>query len=173
MSPPMRPPMNPMVVPMRVLDLSTCRLSGQPTVLLEDAGQTCRLAFYLPADEATRLSRALGLGSCPCSPVLDLVEHLVATLPALVLRAELDGDEEGISGRLVLGREALEIAVPCHPADAMSLALRAGMPITATAEALAHGRPVEADAGSETAPREPHLQDWLRRVRPADFRIED
>ncbi len=170
--------MNPPTHLMRVLDLSTCRLTGRPTVLLEDAGQTRRLAFYLPADEANRLSRALRLGGCPCSPVLDLVEHLVATLPARVLRAELDGDDMGISGCLVLERETLEITVPCHPADAMSLAVRAGVTIVATQEALAHGQPVEADPAPQaaaepaSAPGEPPLEDWLRKVRPADFRIE-
>lgn len=84
----------------------------------------------------------------------------------------------GISGCLVLGREALEITVPCHPADAMSLAVHAGVTIVATQEALAHGRPVEAEdapqpAEPAAAPGEPPLDDWLRKVRPADFRIED
>ena len=110
--------------------------------------------------------------------MLDLVEHLVAALPARVLRAELEGDDMGISGSLVLRREALEIVVPCHPADAMSLAVRAAVPIMATAEALAHGRPMDADATPPSAPDpestsgEPRIQDWLREVRPTDFRIE-
>jgi len=55
------------------------------------------------------------------------------------------------------------VPVPCYPPDAIALALRAGIPIYATHDALAHAEPSPpppADAVSE----------WLERVRPADFR---
>lgn len=55
----------------------------------------------------------------------------------------------------MIERDGLELLIPCHPADAVALAVRAGKPIMAQDSALAHA----LDA----------VQAWLDRVRPADF----
>jgi bifunctional DNase/RNase len=116
------------VTPMRVLDLSTCRLTGQPALLLADREGSRRLAFYLPLNEANRLSRALGMAGCACTPIFELTETPITALSARILRAELEGDEHGISGALVLARDGQEVHLPSHPADALALAIRAGAP---------------------------------------------
>ncbi|HKZ04436.1 MAG TPA: bifunctional nuclease domain-containing protein [Methylomirabilota bacterium] len=151
------------LTPMRVLDLSTCRITGQPALLLEDAAGTQRLAFYLPLNEANRLSRALGMGECSCTPIFELTESVIAALPARVLRAELEGDEHGISGALVLVQHGLELRLPSHPADALALAIRARAPILATASALARA------CRAEGAARRTEVRQWVDRVRPDDF----
>ena len=154
------------MTPMRVLDLSTCRLTGQPALLLEDVARTCRLAFYLPLNEANRLSRALGTAECACTPIFELTETLVAALSARVLRAELEGDHHGISGALVLARDGQEIHLPSHPADALALAIRAGAPIMAQPGALAQARRMDP------AEEPPAVREWVERVRPGDFHID-
>jgi bifunctional DNase/RNase len=50
---------------------------------------------------------------------------------------------------------------PCHPAEALALAVRARAPILAQDSALALARPVTSDAGD--------VRQWLDRVNPGDF----
>ncbi len=70
------------------------------------------------------------------------------------LRTHLEGDERGISAGLVLERDGLEMALPCHPADTVALAVRAGKPIMAHDSALAHARsaPVSNPGDAEGEP---------------------
>jgi bifunctional DNase/RNase len=158
---------------MRVVQLSTCRRTGQPSVVLEDTARTHWLAFYLPANEANRLSRCLGSGPCTCAPIYDLVEQLVKGLDARVARVELDCDEAGVSACLVLDRDGTTASLGCHPADAMALAIRAGAPIVATPAAMARARPVAEllrDERSRGAGADPDgLARWLASVSPSDF----
>ena len=151
---------------MRVLDLSTCRITGQPALLLEDMAGTRRLAFYLPLNEANRLARTLGLAGCACTPIFELTEALIAALPARVLRAELEGDENGISGILVLAQEEREVCLPTHPADALALAIRASAPIMARPGAL------ERACRTPSAETPPAVREWVERLRPDDFRVD-
>lgn len=53
--------------------------------------------------------------------------------------------------------------MPCYPPDAIALALRAGIPIYATPDALGHAEP-------SPTPPPGVVSEWLERVRPADFR---
>jgi len=58
-----------------------------------------------------------------------------------------------------------ELGVPCYPPDALALALRANVPIYATADALAQSeRVMPGDRGES-----PAVAQWLARVRPEDF----
>jgi hypothetical protein len=59
---------------MRVVQVCTCQKTDRPIVLLEDAGQSRWLSFYLPGDEANRLARVLK--GKPCVPVLDLLGQI-------------------------------------------------------------------------------------------------
>ena len=120
------------------------------------------LAFYIPMNEANRLARCLGTTRCPCTPIFELTEQLIGHMGAAVVRAYLEGDERGISAGLVLERDGAELLLPCHPADAVALAVRARAPIVAEDSALAHAR------SSGTPPEDP-MRDWLDQVRPADF----
>ena len=153
------------MTPMRVIEVSTCRQTGQPLVLLQAEERDRWLAFYVPMNEANRLARCLGMTSCPCTPIFELAEQLVGHMGAAVVQAYLEGDERGISAGLVLERDGLELALPCHPADALALAVRARAPILAQDSALALARPAPPstpDAGD-------HVRQWLDRVSPGDF----
>jgi bifunctional DNase/RNase len=143
-------------------------------VMLQVEGRDRWLAFYIPMNEANRLARCLGMAPCPCTPIFELTEQLIGHLQAEVRRAHLEGDERGISAGLVLERDGLEMVLPCHPADAVALAVRAGKPIMAHDSALAHARAAplstQADAASEPPPTaRDAVQAWLDQVRPADF----
>jgi len=151
------------VTPMRVIEVSTCRHTGRPMVMPQVEGRDRWLAFYLPTNEADRLARCLGMTSCPCAPIFELTEQLIGLMRAAVVRAYLEGDDRGISAGLVLEREGLELTLPCHPADALALAVRARVPIVARDSALAHAR----SCGAPVAPED--VQGWLDQVRPADF----
>jgi bifunctional DNase/RNase len=75
------------MTPMRVIEVSTCRQTGQPLVLLQAEGRDRWLAFYVPMNEANRLARCLGMTSCPCTPIFELAEQLVGHMGAAVVRA--------------------------------------------------------------------------------------
>lgn len=162
------------MMPMRVIEVSTCPHTSQPMVMLQVEGHDRWLAFYIPMNEANRLARCLGMTRCPCTPIFELAEQLIGRLRAEVRRAHLEGDERGISAGLVLERDGLEMVLPCHPADAVALAVRAGKPIMAHDSALAHARSAPLSSPSGAAPETPPaaldvVQAWLDQVRPADF----
>src|SRR6267378_3993312 len=138
------------MTPMRVIEVSTCPHTSRPMVMLQVEGHDRWLAFYIPMNEANRLARCLGMTECPCTPIFELTEQLIGHLHAEVRRAHLEGD----------GREMM---LPCHPADAVALAVRAGKPIMAHDSALAHAR------SSGAPPPEDATRSWLDQVRPADF----
>jgi hypothetical protein len=84
---------------MRVVQVCTCQKTDRPIVLLEDAGQSRWLSFYLPSDEASRLARALkGKAGVP---VLDLPGQIATAGDFEVIGAEIDG-----AGRPALARPA-------------------------------------------------------------------
>ena len=157
------------MTPMRVIEVSTCPHTGRPMVMLQVEGRDRWLAFYIPMNEANRLARCLGMTQCPCTPIFELTEQLIGHLRAGVLGAYLEGDERGISAGLVLERDGLEMAIPCHPADAMALAVRAGKPILAHDSALAHARSAPVSNPGDAPGEPPAVQAWLDQVRPADF----
>ena len=57
----------------------------------------------------------------------------------------------------------MDVTVPCHPADAMAIALRTGAPIFAADTALAHSCPADHAVRAEV------VQRWIDGLRPADF----
>jgi bifunctional DNase/RNase len=131
------------------------------SLLLEDAGRSHWLSFYLPTDEANRLARVLR--GRPCVPVFDLLGQVATAAGLEVVRAEIDGDARGVSAALVLSRGERVFKFGCHPADALALALRVGAPILASDVALAHACPADPELQARAVRR------WLDQLRPTDF----
>lgn len=169
---------------MRVIGLTQNPEAQQATLLLEDLAGRLGLAFFIPMNEANRLARVLGLARCACAPVYELMVDLATRLGASVARTVLDCETDGIYATLVLERgegppdDIASIALRCHPADAVALALRTRSPIYATAGALAHACPLDPSHGHEidppaaTAPQDSApsvVARWLEGVRPDDF----
>jgi bifunctional DNase/RNase len=148
---------------MRIVDLWTCHQSDSPMVLLEDEARTRWLAFYMPVNEANRLARVLGKTHCSHVPVFDLLGRLVDAVHLSVLHAELHGDDRGVTAALVFRSRAGDMAFPCHPGDALAMAMRAGAPIVATDEAMTHSRPVDTTLRADT------VRQWLQGLKPSDF----
>ena len=145
-------------------DVRLCPAHHSAIVRLDDASGALTMTFAADSHEAVRLGRVVRHGPQACHPIFDFVRALLSSLEAGVTRVVLeDVQGEGISGVVYVGTGAAEVPVPCYPPDAIALALRAGIPIYATHDALARAEPSPpppADAVSE----------WLERVRPVDFR---
>jgi uncharacterized protein len=148
---------------MRVVDLCICRQTSRPMVLLEDVDRSRWLSFYLPRNEADRLARVLGKTCCAAVPIFDLLGEIAQAGGLELVRAEIDGDQQGVNAALVVRHAGHELAMVCHPADALALALRARVPIVASDAALAHACPADQELRALTVRR------WLDGVRPADF----
>jgi hypothetical protein len=148
---------------MRVVDLCTCRQTSRPMVLLEDVDRSRWLSFYLPMNEANRLARVLGKTCGGGVPIFDLLGEIGRAGGLELVRAEIDGDQQGVNAALVVRRAGDDLAMACHPADALALALRAKVPILASEAALAHACPADQELRAHVVRR------WLDRLRPADF----
>jgi bifunctional DNase/RNase len=148
---------------MRVVDLCTCRQTSNPIVLLEDVDRSRWLSFYLPMNEANRLARVLGKTCCAGVPIFDLIGEIADAGGLELVRAEIDGDQQGVNASLVVRRDGHDMAMTCHPADALALALRARVPILASDAALVHACPADNELRAQAVRR------WLDRLRPADF----
>lgn len=155
------------MIQMLICRLTHCPGHEQATVVLEDVDRRLALAFLIPMHEAYRLARVLGLASCRCVPVLELIDGLLAHFNARVLRVVLDEDEVEVSATLLVGGNHGEAAFPCHPADALALAERARAPIYATDEVLHHARPLGQPHGRGAG--HPDGTRCFERARPEDL----
>jgi bifunctional DNase/RNase len=148
---------------MQVREIRLCPAHRTAVVRLDDAERGLTMTFAADPHEASRLARVIERGARACHPTLDFVGALLASFEAGVVRIVLDDVQgEGIAGLVYVGWGGAELPVPCYPPDAIALALRTGVPIYATAAALAHAEPSpRAEPGDVSA--------WLDRVRPEDF----
>jgi uncharacterized protein len=133
---------------------------------LETATADLRLELVIPLEEANRLVRQLGTVGCRCSPIYESLLAFAEGMNASVARVVLDAGVEGINGSLVFGYRDAELAVDCHPADAVALALRTRAPIYATSGALAQACPI--NRGTRIGAQD-GLARWLQHIRPSDF----
>jgi bifunctional DNase/RNase len=150
---------------------SVKRTDGQPgaLVMLETVPEEHTLGLLMPAGEAERAARVLGLTSCRCLPIYDLIAEILGHCGGVVRHALLDAHADGVAAALSLEREHTPFTVGCHPADALALALRVDAPIYATAGALALACRAEGPC-QHRAPRD-EVREWLDGVAPADFEI--
>jgi uncharacterized protein len=148
---------------MHLRGLRLCPTHRIAVIQLDDAQRHLTMTFSAEPREASRLARVIELGAQACNPALDFVRALLDSFEAGVARIVLDDVQgQGIAGLVYVGWGGAELPVPCYPPDAIALALRAGVPIYATAAALSHAEPA--------SPRPDGLEAWLERVRPDDFR---
>lgn len=152
------------MIPIRVQMLVRCTRHNRPLLVLAgEEGGDRRLGLWLPDNEAERLARTLGLTGHRCVAIFDLVDALLEKLDGRLCGAVLDATAKGVVAFLRLNGAGTESTIPCHPADAVALATRAGVPIYATPDTLHHVRRdgVEHFDGG--------VAGWLARVRPDDF----
>ena len=153
---------------MRIREIASCPLHKRIIIMLEDVHQCLRLTFYADPEEACRLTQELEQGPYACHPVYDFMRRLLDALQATATRVVLDVVQgKGLDGLVYVQQAETERGVPCYASDALALALRANLPIYATAGALAYAErlspsPSTFDEGEE-------VKQWLEQVRPEDF----
>jgi bifunctional DNase/RNase len=152
---------------MRIREVAACARHPRTTIVLEDVGQHRTLTFHADRDEARRLTQEIARRGCACHPIYDFLHSLLLALDADVTRVVLDDAKgEGIAGLVYVSAPGGEMGVPCYPPDALALALRANVPIYATAAALAQGEPLPPAGGAHEAS---DVARWLEEVKPQDF----
>lgn len=154
------------MTPVRVRGLHGVPRDAEAVLVVETLAGDGRFAFRIPAGEAARVARVLGMAGCRRVPVYDLIGALAASLGGRVSGAVLEMRPGGVAGRVRIvppGGEDHALEIPCRPADAIALALRVGAPIHATGAALGPSAPDSSRCeGARVA-------EWLDRVRPGDF----
>ena len=159
---------------MRVRQVVPCATHNRVIIVLEDAAGRQALTFYADPEDARRLAREIARGRHVCHPIYDFVHGLLQALQAAAPRVVLEDANGGGIGSLVYLRHAeSEIRIRCYPPDALAFALRNGVPIYATREALAHAEPLPPH--SDTEHRRPEFQQWLESLKPSNFssHVED
>jgi len=158
------------MTPMRVRALLSSSDNERAVVVLEAVAQRLQFAFSADRHETRRLGRALDGAECTCNPIYDFIESSLSALQAAMTRVVLDdAGASGIRAVIWLERADVCLTIPCYPPDALGLALRAKVPIYATAAALAHARPLTT-TGDVLRPGPPEVRRWLEEVSPDDFR---
>jgi bifunctional DNase/RNase len=151
-----------------ILGLAQMEDAQRAVVCLAAVDRPLRLGLMIPMNEANRLARALGLGPCPCVPIFELLEGVLAWCQGRIQRVVLDGTDAGISGHLYVAHAGGEHPFPCHPGDGLALAQRSGAPLYAAEGALRYACPLAPHAfGSKNELGDVHR--WLARVKPEDF----
>jgi bifunctional DNase/RNase len=91
---------------------------------------------------------------------------LQATITHVVLD---DAGDLGIGAVVELEHAEMPLTIPCYPPDALAVAVRAKVPIYATARALAHAKSLTTSA-DVTSASPTDAKQWLEGVSPEDFR---
>ena len=157
------------MTPIRVLDVGSTSDNRRSVIVLEDLDQRLRLVFSADAGEAHRLAKELGHGRCPCNPVYDFIQSLLDTCGATIGRVVLDdAPGKGLEALVDVNLDgiAAPITLPCFAPDALALALRARVPIYATARVLEHATP---PTPRRVIPTAADVRRWVGRLRPDDF----
>ena len=147
---------------MRLRELTSCPHHSRVLITLDDAAGPRRITFYADPDDARRLAREMARGPRACHPIFDFIQTLLNAWHAVPVRVVLeDVNGDGIGALVYLRQGEIESSLSCYPPDALTLALRTGVPIYATADVLRH-----ACSGSM---EHDDTARWLQRVRPEDF----
>ena len=153
---------------MRIREITSCMQHKRTIIVLEDVHRCLRLTFYADPDEACRLAQELERGPYACHPVYDFMRRLLEALQATATRVVLDAVQgEGFDGLVYVQQAESEQRIPCYATDALALALRANLPIYATAEALAYAERLSPSPSTLDASGE--VRQWLKQVLPEDF----
>jgi bifunctional DNase/RNase len=152
---------------MRICNLTGCPTHRRVLINLEDVNGGRRLTFYADAEDAQRLARELARGPRACHPIFDFIQILLGSWHAAPVRVVLeDVNGDGIGALVYLRQGEVESSLSCYPPDALTIALRAGVPIYATPEVLGHAQAVPPKPSEA-----PNTAEWLERVRPQDFGV--
>lgn len=155
---------------MRIREINACPKHPRTTIVLEALDRRATLTFNADRDEVRRLTQEIVRRGCACHPIYDFVQALLLALDGDPTRVVLDdAGGRGIGGRVYVRSGAGELGVPCYPPDALALALRANVPVYATADALAQSKRVMPGDPDEP----PDVAQWLAHVRPEDFSAHD
>jgi bifunctional DNase/RNase len=155
---------------MRMREIASCPQHKRTIIMLEDVHHCLRLTFYADPDEACRLTQELERGPYACHPVYDFMRRLLEVLQTTATRVVLDAVQgEGLDGLVYVQQAEAERGIPCYAPDALVLALRANLPIYATAEALAYAERLSPSPGTFDEGGE--VRQWLAQVRPEDFSL--
>lgn len=100
-------------------------------------------------------------------PTYHLIQTIVKVFGGKSVRGVIDAPLEGRpKGILVIGKEEDRLDFPCDPADAFTLAMKAGVPIYATREAIQAGGqlfdPHPLQGGLD-------IEGWIEKLKPEDF----
>jgi bifunctional DNase/RNase len=159
---------------MRIRDVTACPTHQRALIALEDVDRAHQLTFYADSEDARRLARELARGPRVCHPIFDFIQALLSAWHAAPVRVVLeDVDGDGIGALVYLRQGEVELGILCYPPDALAIALRTGVPIYASPEALGHAHAVPRTPSGETGDRapEPDTAQWLEGVRPQDFEV--
>ena len=146
---------------LRIRELTACARHRRVLVHMEDADASQHFSFSAEPEDARRLAREMARGPRACHPVFDFIQALLQSWRAAPVRVVLeDVDGEGIGALVVVRHDDVESSIACYPPDALTLALRTGVPIYAAPGVL--GRAHEATEELEA-------REWIENVRPQDF----
>ena len=138
--------------------------------MLEDVNERFRLTFYAGLAEAQRLAHVIEQGPSAEQPVYDFIQSLLEALQTTATHVVLDEVKGERIGSFIYFRQAeSDVVVPCYAPDALALALRANLPIYATAAALAHAEPLSSSPSTLNGRAE--VRRWLEQVKPEDFSL--
>jgi bifunctional DNase/RNase len=158
------------MIVMQVREVTSCAVHKRTIIVLENVSEQLRLTFYADLEQAQRLTQVMGRGPCDGQPVYDFIQSLLGALQTTATRVVLDAVKgERIGSFVSFRRAGSDVVVPCYAPDALALALRANVPIYATAAALAHAERLSSPPS--TLDDRSEVMQWLAQVKPEDFSL--
>jgi uncharacterized protein len=152
------------MIPVEVVGVRVEMPSNQPIVLLRESGAIRYLPIWVGAVEATAIAFAQQ-GITSTRPMThDLLLAVVSSLKSSITEVQLTELKDGIfyANLKLAGGEI----VSARPSDAIALALRSGVPISATEELFNQAGLEIPDAAEDEVEK---FKEFLDHVNPEDF----
>lgn len=140
------------MIAMHVIGLSIDEQNQSPVVVLRDDSGERLLSVWLGALEAIAISLSLSGGQLPRPLTHDLLLNVLQSCGASLTSVSITHRQEGIyHARLSLQQGPHSMDIDCRPSDAITLAVRLGLPVYVSPELLHKSENVSApDSADKT-----------------------
>ncbi len=162
------------MVEMEVFGLALDEHSQSPILILKDKNEQHVLPIWIGALEAMAISMVLNKIAMPRPMTHDLFFDVLRNFKSSLVRVELVSLREGVYyAELVLQREKEQTRIDSRPSDAITLALRAGVPIMARASLLEENSEQQGNFQAELKDSDSRKwTDILARYSPDDLKYK-
>jgi len=160
------------IIELYVMGIALDTRTGTPIVVLNDQQNRRALPIWIGTAEASAIIRQLENIKSARPMTHDLLYGMVETLGYKIKKIEINdiNSDTYYASITLVNAEGVEHVIDSRPSDAIALALKAGIPIFATANVVAEGT-ISTDQERDEAEAQ-EFKEFLTNLKASDFKFQ-